>query len=279
MRGHGDNCVGRSFIEAEDDLKMTKIGIIGGTRGMGNWFARFLEKEGHAVRVCGRNVSEADIAEMADTCQVVVVSVPMGATGNVIAKVGPHMRKASLLMDLTSLKRDSVKTMLETSVSEVIGCHPLFGPRINSIAGQNVVLCPARARKWLSWLTDIFEKNGAFVLAATPEKHDQMMAIVQGLNHFNTIMMGLVLSKAGVSLSELMKFATPGFRAKMEIMERVFCQNPGLYADILTMNPDIHRHIEAYEQDVAQLKKLICQGNSAGIADVIEKHASFFEVI
>jgi len=257
----------------------TEIGVIGGTRGMGNWFARFLDKEGYAVRVCGRNVSEPDIAEMADTCQVIVVSVPMGATGEVIAKVGPHMLEASLLMDLTSLKRDSVKTMLETSVSEVIGCHPLFGPRVDSIAGQNVVLCPARAGKWLAWLTDIFEKNGAFVLEATPEKHDQMMAIVQGLNHFNTIMMGLALRKAGVSLPELMKYATPAFRAKIDIMEKVFCQNPGLYADILTLNPEIRRYIDAYEENVAQLKNLICERNAAGIADMIEKYASFLKVI
>ena len=220
VRGDGDNCAGGSFIEAKGDLMKTKIGVIGGTRGMGYWFARFLEKEGHAVRVCGRNMSEADIAEMADTCQVVVVSVPMGATGNVIAKVGPHMRAASLLMDLTSLKRDSVKSMLETSASAVIGCHPLFGPRVDSITGQHVVLCPARAGKWLSWLTDIFERNGALVVETTPEKHDQMMAIVQGLNHFNTIMMGLILSEAGVNLSELMKFSTPVFREKMEIMEK-----------------------------------------------------------
>ncbi len=257
----------------------TKIGIIGGTRGMGCWFVRFLEKEGHAVRVCGRNMSQSDIAKMADTCDVVVVSVPMGATGNVIAKVGPHMRAASLLMDLTSLKRDSVKSMLETSVSAVIGCHPLFGPRVDSITGQHVVLCPARAGKWLSWLTDIFERNGALMVETTPEKHDQMMAIVQGLNHFNTIMMGLILSEAGVNLSELMKFSTPVFREKMEILERVFCQNSGLYADILTMNPEIHRHIDAYEQNVAQLKNLILHGNSAGLADVIEKHAPFFKVV
>jgi prephenate dehydrogenase len=257
----------------------TKIGIIGGTRGMGHWVARFLEKERYAVSVYGSNVRDADIAEMADICDVVVVSVPMGTTGNVIAKVGPHMPAASLLMDLTSLKRDSVRSMLETSASAVIGCHPLFGPGVDSIIGQHVVLCPARAGKWLPWLTDVFQKNGALVVEATPEKHDQMMAIVQGLNHFNTIMMGLILSETGVSLSELMKFATPVFRAKMEIMEKVFCQNPGLYADILTMNPDIHRYIDAYEQNVAQLKSLICQGNSAGIVDMIEKHASFFKCV
>jgi prephenate dehydrogenase len=257
----------------------TKIGIIGGTRGMGYWFARFFEKEGHIVRVCGRNVSESDLVEMTNTCEVVVVAVPMRATGNVIAKVGRHMRAGSLLMDLTSLKRDSVKSMLETSSAEVIGCHPLFGPRVDSVAGQHVVLCPARAGKWLSWLTDTFQRNGALVVETTPEKHDQMMAIVQGLNHFNTIMMGLVLSTAGASLSELRNFATPVFREKMEIMGRVFCQNPGLFADILTMNPEIHRHIDVYEQNVARLKELICQGNSTGIAEMIERHASFFKVV
>jgi len=257
----------------------TEIGIIGGTRGMGHWFARFLEKEGYAVSVCGRDVREADIVEMADTCQVVVVSVPMGVTGEVIARVGPYMREASLLMDLTSLKRESVKAMLETSVSEVIGCHPLFGPRVRSIAGQHVVICSARTGKWLSWLTNIFEKNGAFVLAATPEKHDQMMAIIQGLNHFNTILMGMALEKAGVGLSELMKFSTPAFRAKVGIMGKIFCQNHGLYADILTMNPEIRRHIDAYEDEVAQLKKLIRRGDAAGIADMIETHASLFKGI
>jgi len=246
---------------------------------MGHWFARFLEKEGYTVRVCGRNASDADIVEMAEICQVVVVSVPIGVTGKIIARVGPHMREASLLMDLTSLKRESVKAMLETSVSEVIGCHPLFGPRLHSIAGQHVVLCPARTGKWISWLTEVFEKNGAFVLAATPEKHDQMMAIIQGLNHFNTILMGLALQKSGVGLSELMKFSTPAFRAKMGIMEKIFCQNHGLYADILTLNPEIRRHIDAYEENAAQLKELIRRGDAVGIVGMIEAHASFFKGI
>jgi prephenate dehydrogenase len=76
-----------------------------------------------------------------------------------------------------------------------------------------------------------------------------------------------------------MTFSTPIFREKMEIMVRVFCQNPGLYADILTMNPDIHRHVDAYERNVAQLKSMICQGNSAGIVDMIEKHASFLKCV
>ncbi|MCX5844802.1 MAG: prephenate dehydrogenase/arogenate dehydrogenase family protein, partial [Deltaproteobacteria bacterium] len=80
-----------------------QIGIIGGTRGMGGWLARFFEKEGYTVHISGRNRGMA-VDEIAETCQVVVVSVPIGVTALVIEKVGPHMRKDALLMDLTSLK-------------------------------------------------------------------------------------------------------------------------------------------------------------------------------
>jgi prephenate dehydrogenase len=69
-----------------------EISVIGGTRGMGEWFTRFLRKEGHAVRVYGRNMNVADIRELAQACDVVVISVPIRATREVIEEVGPHMR-------------------------------------------------------------------------------------------------------------------------------------------------------------------------------------------
>jgi prephenate dehydrogenase len=258
-------------------MNTIQIGIIGGTRGMGNWVARFLEGEGYRVHVFGRNMGTGEITQLADICRVVIVSVPIGVTVSVIEKIGPHMHEDALLMDLTSLKSAPVKAMLESSVSEVIGCHPLFGPQVDTIAGQRVVLCPARGNSWLTWLKDVLVRSGALVVETTPEIHDRMMAIIQGLNHFNTIMIGLVLSKTGLSFSELCRFATPAFAAKIEIIQKVFCQNPTLYAEIVTMNPDIHELIEAYEQNVAELKKLIYQGSTSDIADVIEKNASFFE--
>jgi len=203
----------------------------------------------------------------------------MRATREVIEKVGPHMRKDSLLMDLTSLKKEPVKAMLESSVSEVIGCHPLFGPKVDSPAGETIVLCPARSIRWISWLTDMLKKGGITVVETTPERHDRMMALVQGLSHFNTIVMGLVLSEAGVAGEELMKFATPAFRGKMEIMARLFCRNPALYADILTMNPESEGLIDAYERTVGMLKNMMRGRDAAGVTGAIERHAPLFRGI
>ena len=39
----------------------------------------------------------------------------------------------ALIMDLTSLKKEPVEAMLKYSEAEVIGIHPLFGPRERSL--------------------------------------------------------------------------------------------------------------------------------------------------
>jgi prephenate dehydrogenase len=253
-----------------------QIGIIGGTRGMGKWFAQFLEQERYNVHISGSKTG-MNVKKMADHCEVVIVSVPIGVTNAVIEAVGPHMRKDTLLMDLTSLKQEPVRAMLTSSVSEVIGCHPLFGPKIDSMEGQRIVLCPARGEKWVSWLRNVLEKNGAHVMETTPERHDRMMAIVQGLNHFSTMAMGVALSQSGITLSELKGFSTPAFNAKVKIVEKIFCQNPGLYAEILTMNPDIHPFIDMYAKIVTNLKGVIHRGDSGDMTDLIEKHADYFK--
>jgi prephenate dehydrogenase len=47
-----------------------------------------------------------------------------------------------------------------------------------------------------------------------------MMAVVQALNHLNTITLGTAIAATGIPLSEINKFSTPIFRAKMEIVKK-----------------------------------------------------------
>src|SRR3972149_1337463 len=224
-------------------MKDIQIGIIGGTRGMGKWFADFLKSHGYRVHVSGRTTGMT-AAEMAGSCQVVVVSVPIGVTGDVIAQVGPLLGAEHLLMDLTSLKAEPVEAMLRFSTAEVIGCHPLFGPQIASPEGLHIVLCPARTKKWLPWLRDALGRGGGTVIETTPEKTDELMAVVQGLNHVNTIMMGMVMSKIAAPLSQLDPFTTPIFAAKTKIVEKILMDNPLLHAEIICANPNMTRIIE-----------------------------------
>ncbi len=249
-------------------MEAFEIGIIGGTGGIGRWFADFFRGEGYTVHVSGRTTAMG-LDEMARICRVVIVSVPINATTAVIEEIGPKMPEESLLMDFTSLKEGPVRAMLACSRSEVMGCHPLFGPDVPSIEGQNIAMCPARIDRWSGWPEDLFRKKGANVFETMPEKHDEMMSIIQGLNHLDTITMALALKETGVDLAELKKFSTPIFDTKLAIIEKICTNNPRLYADIITGNPDILKIIAIYEQSLSRLKDLVEKNDAEGLAELI----------
>jgi prephenate dehydrogenase len=240
------------------------IGIIGGTGGMGRWFADFFEKEGHPVRVSGRDKG-ARPAEMAEACPVVIVSVPIGVTQEVIRQVGPHMKRESLLMDLTSLKAGPVRVMLESSASEVIGLHPLFGPSVPCLEGQNIVICPARGGKWLPWVRDVFGRRGAKLVEAIPERHDEIMTFVQALNHLDTIVMGLAIRQSGFEREIRESFSTPILRGKLGMIDRVF-SNPQLHTELITANPLTAKALRLYREILDRVGEAAVKGNAADLA-------------
>ena len=240
------------------------IGIIGGTGGMGRWFAAFFEKGGHPVRVSGKDTGPRP-AEMAAACPVVIVSVPIGVTEEVVREVGPHMKRDALLMDLTSLKAGPVRAMLASSASEVIGLHPLFGPSVPSLEGQNIAICPARGETWLPRVRGILEGRGAKLVETTPERHDEIMAVVQALNHLDTIVMGLAVRRSGIDRETLEAFSTPIFRGKQDMIARVF-SNTGLHAEIIAANPHAAKTIGLYREVVEEVAEAASKGKAAGLA-------------
>ena len=249
-----------------------QIGIIGGTHGMGKWFADYLMGQGYRVQVAGRTSGMA-LAEMAASCQVVVVSVPISVTVHVIEQIGPLLPAESLFMDLTSLKAASVAAMIQSSAAEVIGCHPLFGPQVHSLENQHVVLCPVRSMKWLPWLADTLKKGGAQLVETTPEKHDELMSVVQGLNHFNTIMMGLALSKVAAPIGQIAPFTTPLFVEKLRMVEKIFVDHPQLYAEIICSNKMMTGVISIYEQIVLEMKTLVLRGDADELTKLLQQGA------
>ena len=247
-----------------------EIGIIGGTGGIGAWFAAFFTAEGYRVHVTGRHTG-ISLPEMAARCAVVIVAVPVAETVGVIRRAGTLLPSNALLMDFTSLKETPVREMLAATAAEVVGCHPLFGPFVPSLTGQNICLCPGRGEQWLTWLEGLFAKSGARVTVTTPLEHDRMMALVQGLPHLETVLLGLTLRAAGAEASDLEAFSTPVFRTRQALSEKVFGSRPGLYAALIAENPNMPAILEIYERNLALLKDLILKGDTAAIGALLKK--------
>lgn len=234
---------------------------------MGRWCASLFKNSGMEVSISSRR-DASDVARSlgvglsspgdAGAFDIVVLSVPIDAVGRVASGVAPKMRQGSLLMDMSSLKVKPVESMLRHSPPgvEVIGAHPLFGPGSDG-RGMSVALVPTeRSERWFSIIRDLFEDAGYDVLVTTAERHDRVMAVVQGLTHFMYVAMGRALEKSNVDLNEASAFRTPVYGITKELLGRVLSQSPELYALIQSSGPagELRRaFVEACEELSSEL--------------------------
>lgn len=234
----------------------------------------FFEKNSCKVIISGRK-TKLSPEECAKSSDVIILCVPISAIDSTIRQIGPHIRPECLLMDISSLKKEPVESMLKYSNSAVIGTHPVFGPSTQTIKNQTVVLCPARPRQWLGWINDILEKNGALVRITTPEKHDKMMSIIQGVNHFSTICMAHTLKKLGINVEESLHYTSPIYKVRMDMVGRLLAQDPYLYADIEMLNPENKKAMEEYIRSARELLGIIKRKDRDEFVKYFQEGANF----
>ena len=233
-----------------------KAGIIGGTGKMGRLFARVFEQAGYDVLVSGRKTA-LTAADLAQQCNIVIVSVPIRETVRVIGEIAPLLKPGQLLCDFTSLKVRPVEAMLK-SEADVIGLHPMFGPTVKSIKNQTIIVCPARAKEArVAQLAGIFEAQGAVCTIATPEEHDRTVAVVQGLTHFVTLCVADTVRRLGVDLHKTEQFESPVYQIELSLVGRLLSQDPALYADILQQNPYVPEVLAACRSSAADLAAIV----------------------
>lgn len=236
------------------------IGIMGGTGLMGRWFADVFEKAGHSVILWGRK-SPLTREELAAKCQVIILSMPLSASVEEAYRIGPLLAPEQALMDLCSLKAPIALAMERATAAQVVATHPLFGPDTLSLTGQNVIVCPMRGQSWCGWLTKLLENQGALVTVCTPAVHDRNMAIVQGLTHFVTIVLGQTLKDMNLTPDDLLPFATPIFRLKLNLVGRLLAQDPELFTNLISANPTVIEVLQKFLATAKNTGEIFCGGN------------------
>lgn len=252
-----------------------KIGIIGGTGKMGAFFREVFERAGWEVEVAGRSTPSSP-GDLAGACDVVMVSVPIRETIGVIRSIAPLLSEDQVFCDLTSLKTAPVKAML-ASRARVVGLHPMFGPTAQGLSGQTVIATPARCDPvTLESILSVFRSQGARVTISTPEEHDRIMAVVQGLTHFVTLGMAETMRRVGISPVDTLAFMSPVYQMEMGLVGRLLSQDPRLYADILELNPHVPPVLEACEGALSSLKEIIEAGDTTAFEEVFRENSRNF---
>lgn len=202
---------------------------------MGSWLFDQLKASG--LKVSGIDkTGRPELEKFAESCDVLILSIPINAFPEVTGIVGPRVKPGGVLIDTGSLKVAPVNEMLANSVCEVIGAHPMFGPSAESLRGRLFYLCPERASTWLDKITQFLEGQGAQVHVISPEKHDRLMATVQTLRHVILTSIGLTLQETGFDLRADSRIAGEWFQHLTNMMTHQFEQPSELYADLALGN-------------------------------------------
>jgi len=251
------------------------VAVIGGHGRLGAVMVRMFGDLGHQVIVADVDtpLGAGDAASVAD---VVIVSVPIDATEDVIRVVGPRVREDALLMDVTSIKEAPVAAMLEATRASVVGTHPLFGPNVHSLQGQRVVVCRARGEEWANWVVRMFQARGLSVQETSPAHHDRMMAVVQVLTHFQTQVLGLTLARLGTSLEDTLRFTSPAYLMELYVTARHFDQSPELYGPIEMRNPATAHVTSAFGAAAAEVAGILAAADRDRFRALFEEVREFF---
>jgi chorismate mutase/prephenate dehydrogenase len=251
------------------------VAVIGGAGQMGTVMARMFRDLGHRV-VIADLTTEARPQDAAAGADVVLISVPIQTTLDVIGEIAPHVRPDALLMDITSVKQAPMAAMLQHSRASVVGTHPMFGPGVHTLQGQRVVVCPGRGDAWCNWVEQNLQARGLVITRASAEEHDRAMALVQVLTHFQTQVLGWALARCGVPLEQSRRFTSPAYLMELYVAARHFAQDPMLYGPIEMLNPDTKLVTTAFRQAAQDLSEILERGDQDGFNAMFVQVRDFF---
>lgn len=255
-------------------VKSRQITIIGGRGRMGKFFTEQLSAAGHNVSILGSDWENA--SALLGEAELVLVSVPIEKTVDVVKRAAKYLAPTCALADITSLKSEPVQAMLEHHSGAVMGLHPMFGPSIKSFLGQKVVVCSGRNDDSFQWLLDLMHSLGAKLIECTPHEHDTMMTIIQATQHFSRFSFGVFLATEKFDIERSLTMASPSYHQEIDIVNRLFAQNPTLCVDIMLATEERCQTIEKLANTYSRLAGLVEAKDRVALIREFETAQSFF---
>jgi cyclohexadieny/prephenate dehydrogenase len=220
-------------------------------------------------------------AEAAKDADLVIVSVPVGASESIARQIAPYLKPGAIVTDVGSTKASVIAQMAPHMPEHVhfIPGHPLAGTEKSGpdagFAGLFVgrwcifTPLPGTDRAALSRLRRFWETLGSRVDEMDPEHHDKVLAIVSHLPHiiaYNIV--GTADDLETVTESEVIKYSASGFRD----FTRLAASDPTMWRDVCLHNREaILEMLARFSEDLAYLQRAIRWGDGDKIFELFTR--------
>jgi chorismate mutase/prephenate dehydrogenase len=139
-----------------------------------------------------------------------------------------------------------------------------------------MMACVGRHGEQAAWLLEQCHLWGMRVFQCTPEAHDRMMNLVQGMRHYIAWLHGSFLQHSGMQPEDMLRCSSPIYRAELMMIGRMFAQQAELYADIVLANPERRQLLADFCAHHARLAELIDNNDRAGFIAEFESIGAYF---
>lgn len=224
-----------------------------------------------------------DLALAVKGADLVVLSTPVGAYGEITKEICPYLQRGAIITDVGSIKKFSVaeieKNIPANSGIVFVAGHPVAGTEksgpeagfLELFEGRWCILTPSALST-----PEAVEKIKEMWLAAkmkidtmSPEHHDKVMAAVSHLPHLIAFsIVGTVADLEGYEQQEIIKYSASGFRD----FTRIAGSDPTMWRDILLNNKDtILELIQRFVEDLIALQRNIRWGEGDKLFDLFSR--------
>ncbi|MDP3314739.1 MAG: prephenate/arogenate dehydrogenase family protein [Devosia sp.] len=212
-----------------------------------------------------------DAAQAVKDADLVIVSVPVGSSGDVAKEIAPALKPGAIVSDVGSTKRSVIAQMaphIPAGVHFVPG-HPIAG---TEKSGPDAGFAELFENRWLiltplpgtdpaalEKLSEFWRRCGSNIDTMDPDHHDKVLAIVSHLPHiiaYNIV--GTADDLEAVTKSEVIKYSASGFRD----FTRLAASDPTMWRDVCLHNKDaILEMLARFSEDLASLQRAIRWGD------------------
>lgn len=214
---------------------------------------------------------EQDAKTAVDGADLVIISVPVGASGAVARAIAPGLKPGAIVTDVGSTKTSVIAQMqpeLPDNVHFIPG-HPIAGTEYSGpdsgfatlFEGRWLILTPLPGTNAQAQdkLTQFWTACGSMIDTMDPAHHDRVLALVSHLPQLVSYNIVATASEfEDVSQSDVIKYSASGFRD----FTRLASSDPVMWRDVCLHNKDaVLEMLARFSEDLSALRANIRRGD------------------
>ena len=227
------------------------------------------------------DVVEQDVAKAVANSDLVVLCVPVGASGPVAEQMGPHLKNTAIVSDVGSVKCAVIAAVAPHLPQGVnfVPAHPVAG---TEFSGPDAGFADLFLSRWCiltppegtdpaatDKVQQMWRSFGSNVEVMTAQHHNLVLAITSHVPHliaYNIV--GTAADLEEVTQSEVMKFSAGGFRD----FTRIASSDPTMWRDIFLHNKEaVLEMLGRFNEDLAALQRMIRWGDGDGLFELFTR--------